>query len=179
VSKIILIFFSFLISTKFQNQKYIPIDENKSIQFIIQNFAFDVKGTFNGLTGLIEFDENNLSNAAFQASVNTATISTNNNARDKHLKGPDYFDVLKYPTIKIVSTKISKSVTPGYYVFFGKLSIKEKTSDIVFPFKFTAEKQGVRFTGDFKIKRKDFNVGGNSTISNELIVKLNVLAKKN
>jgi polyisoprenoid-binding protein YceI len=178
VSKIIFIFISFLITTKVQNSKYLPVDESKSVQFVIQNFGFDVKGTFNGLTGLIEFDENNLSNASFQASVNTATINTNNNTRDKHLKGADYFDVLKYPTIKISSTKISKSATPGYYVFFGTLSMKGKSSDIVFPFKFTTEKQGVRFTGDFKIKRKDFNVGGNSTVSNELIVKLNVLAKK-
>lgn len=170
---------SLFIVVKAQNQRYIPVDENKSVQFIIQNFGFDVKGSFNGIKGVIEFDESNLSNATFQVTVNAATINTNNDIRDKHLKGAGYFDIANYPLIKIVSTRISKSSTPGFYVFFGKLSIKGKTSEIVFPFKTAIEKDGVRFTGEFKIKRKEFNVGGNSTVSNELILKLSVLAKKN
>ncbi|MBX9783059.1 MAG: YceI family protein [Chitinophagaceae bacterium] len=62
--------------------------------------------------------------------------------------------------------------------FFGKLTIKDKTLDISFPFKVTAEENAYRFSGSFKIKRRDFGVGGRSTISNDVNIKLNVLAKK-
>lgn len=179
MSKIILVFFYFLFSAQVQQQSFTLLDEDKSVQFIIQNFGFEVKGSFTGLTGIITFDENDLSNAVFQASVSAAKINTNNTTRDKHLKGADYFDVLKYPIIKINSTKILKSATPGYYVFYGQLTIKQKTANIIFPFTVTNEKNGLRFKGDFKVKRKDFNLGGNSTISNELIVKLSILAKRN
>ncbi|MFN5133855.1 MAG: hypothetical protein ACK5DG_00970 [Chitinophagaceae bacterium] len=41
-----------------------------------------------------------------------------------------------------------------------------------------SENGGIRFTGSFKIKRRDFGVGGRNTISNDVDIKLNVFAKK-
>ena len=64
------------------------------------------------------------------------------------------------------------------FVFFGKLTIKGIDQDIVFPFKAVAEDGAFRFTGEFKIKRRDFNIGGTNSISNELKVVLDVLTEK-
>ena len=167
-----------LISIVANAQQLIPVDQGSSVEFVISNLGFDVTGKLNGLNGTVLFDEKNLSASSFAVTVNAASIDTDNGTRDKHLRGEDYFDVKTYPQIKIQSVKVAKSVTPGYYVIFAKLTIKETTKDISFPFTVTTEAGAYRFKGEFNIKRRDFGVGGKNTISNDLKVKLNVLAKK-
>lgn len=166
------------VSVRISAQSYQPVDNGSTVKFTIDNLGFSVGGTFTGLTGTIVFNADNLAASSFAVSINSATVNTGNNTRDKHLRGEDYFNVTKYAAIKIISAKIAKSVTPGYFVFFGKLTIKDKTMDINFPFKVSSEQNGDRFVGEFKIKRRDFGVGGRSTVSNEVTVKLNVLTKK-
>lgn len=160
-------------------QSYSPVDNGSSVKFEIGNLGFDVEGTFKGLNGKMLFNEKDLASSFFHVSVNAGTINTENSTRDKHLKGESYFYVSRYPFITIVSTKLAKSTTPGYYVFFGKVTIKDKTQDISFPFTVTSIGDAYRFKAEFKIKRRDFDVGGKNTISNELKVKLDVLTKKN
>lgn len=159
-------------------QQLMPVDQGSTIEFVISNLGFDVTGKLNGLKGTVLFDEKNLPASSFAVTVNAASIDTDNSTRDKHLRGDDYFDVKTYPHISIQSVKVARSVTPGYYVIFAKLTIKETTKDISFPFTVTAEAGAYRFKGEFNIKRRDFGVGGKNTISNDLKVKLNVLTKK-
>lgn len=64
-----------------------------------------------------------------------------------------------------------------FRIFRKAFNKRKKTSDIVFTFTVTIDKKWINVY--WRIKRKDFNVGGNGPISNEPIVKLNVLAKKN
>jgi polyisoprenoid-binding protein YceI len=174
----IVIAFLFLVNTATNAQTYSPVDESGAVKFVIANLGFDVDGSLKGIKGKIVFDENNLAASSFEVAVETTTINTGNNTRDKHLRGKDYFDASGHPQLKIESSRVSKSVTPGYYVLFAKLTIKGVTKEISFPFKATAENGGVRFTGSFKIKRRDFGVGGRNTISNDVNIKLNVFAKK-
>lgn len=159
-------------------QSYLPVDDAAAVKFVIENLGFDVDGSFKGLKGKIVFDEGNLSASSFDVTIDAPTVNTGNNTRDKHLRGKDYFDVAAHAQIKITSTKIAKSVTPGYYVLFATLTLKGVSKDISFPFKAVAENNGLRFTGTFKIKRRDFGVGGRSTVSNDVEIKLNVFAKK-
>lgn len=160
------------------SQSVSPVDGEGAVKFVIANLGFDVDGSLKGLKGTISFDEKNLSEANFDITVNASTINTGNSTRDKHLRGKDYFDATAFPQIKITSTRIAKSVTEGYFVLFAKLTIKGVTKEISFPFKAVAENGGLRFTGSFKIKRRDFGVGGRSTVSNDVDIKLNVFAKK-
>lgn len=159
-------------------QTYSPVDEKGSVTFVIANLGFDVDGSVKGLKGKIVFDENNLSSSSFDVTVEASTINTDNNTRDKHLRGKDYFDAATHPQIKITSTRVAKSVTAGFYVLFAKITLKGVTKEVSFPFKAVSENGGIRFTGSFKIKRRDFGVGGRNTISNDVDIKLNVFAKK-
>jgi polyisoprenoid-binding protein YceI len=160
------------------SQNLSPVDEAGAVKFVIANLGFDVDGSLKGLKGRIVFDEKNLSACSFDITVESSSINTGNNTRDKHLRGTDYFDAAVHPQIKITSTRVAKSVTAGYYVIFAKLTIKGVTKDISFPFKALAEGGGMRFSGSFKIKRRDFGIGGRNTISNDVDIKLNVFAKK-
>jgi polyisoprenoid-binding protein YceI len=156
--------------------QYKPVDQGSALQFTIQNFGFDVTGTFTGLKGSIKFDPQNPTESAFDVTIDANTVNTDNSLRDSHLRDDSYFDVKKYPVIHFVSTKVTGK--NGAFVISGKLTIKKQTKDISFAFTASPANDGYLFKGSFKINRKDFDVGGTSTISNSLEVALNILAKK-
>jgi polyisoprenoid-binding protein YceI len=162
----------------FVSDQYKPEDQGSSVLFKIRNLGFNVSGSFSGLDGNIQFDPNNLATCNFDVSIDANTVNTDNNMRDNHLRNETYFDVKNYPRIRFVSTKITTSNKPGVLFIFGKLTIKNQTKDISFPFTATLSNEGYIFNGSFKIKRKDFGVGGTSTISDDLEVSLNILSKK-
>ena len=165
-----------LFLAKAATAQYKPVDAGSALKFTIGNFGFDVNGTFSGFQGKINFDQQNPVAASFDVTIDAATVNTDNQLRDSHLKGSDYFDVADYPRIRLVSGKITGS--KNNYKFTGTLTIKGKSKDISFPFTAVTAADGYLFSGTFKINRKDFDVGGTSTIANELQVSLNVHALK-
>lgn len=158
--------------------QYKLIDNGSSIQFKIKNFGININGSFTGLQGNIKFDIAHLNDANFDVSIDANTVNTSNEMRDNHLRNDTYFDVKNYPRIHFVSTKITASAKPGVQFIFGKLTIKNQTKDISFPFTATANNDGYLFKGSFNINRKDFGVGGTSVISDNLEVQLSILTKK-
>lgn len=161
-------------------QKYIPIDAESKVSFVIKNFGLKVDGQLKGIKGSISFDPNALNNSAFNVSVNANTINTDNSARDKHLRKEDYFHVEKFPTISYASTKISKTGTAGKYTVVGNLTMKGTTKPIEFDFTATPTNNGFNFKGSFTINRRDFNVGGKSLpLSDNLTVNLDIATNKN
>jgi polyisoprenoid-binding protein YceI len=158
--------------------QYKPVDRDSSVQFTIENFGFGVIGSFKGLQGTVDFDPQKPESAHFDVSIDASSINTDNSLRDDHLRGESFFDVKKYPRIRIESVKVQAAGKPGSYTLLAKLTIKNSTQNVLIPFTVTPMPDGYRFTGPFMIKRKDFDVGGTSTISNELQVSLNIIAKK-
>jgi polyisoprenoid-binding protein YceI len=155
-----------------------PDDKGSTIQFSIKNFGFSTGGSFGGLQGSIDFNSQDPSKATIDVSIDAKSINTGNDTRDDHLRQETYFDAKTYPRIGIVSTKITGSAGNGTLVFVGKLTIKNHTKDISFPFTAEPKGNGYLFKGSFTINRKDFGVGGTSTISDNLEVQLSVLAVK-
>jgi polyisoprenoid-binding protein YceI len=158
--------------------QYKPVDNGSTIQFKIKNFGINTGGSFTGIQGNIKFDINHLNDTNFDVSVDANTINTGVDMRDNHLRNDSYFDVKNYPRIHFVSTKVTPSTKTGILFIFGKLTIKNQTKDISFPFTATATNDGYLFKGVFNINRRDFGVGGSSIISDDLEVELSVLAKK-
>lgn len=162
----------------FGSTQYVPSEQGSSISFKIGNFGFDVTGKLTGIHGTIQFDPQNSANDSFDVAIDAGSINTGNSLRDKHLQGESYLDVADYPKIHFISTSIVPAANKGMFVLTGRLTIKNIVREIKFPFAVTSADGGYLFKGTFKIKRKDFNVGGTSTISDELEVSLNVQAKK-
>jgi polyisoprenoid-binding protein YceI len=145
----------------------------------IKNFGFNVTGSFKGLKGVVHFDPNNLAASSFDVSIDANTINTGIDMRDEHLRSDSYFDVKNYPQIHFVSTRVTTSNRAGTFFVFGHLTIKQTTKEISFPFTYQTEAEGPLFKGEFKLNRRDFSIGGSGTISNELVVKLEVVTKNN
>lgn len=176
--KKIFLFFIAALATSVASAQYKPVNQGSSLQFNIKNFGFNVTGSFTGLDGSINFDPQNLAAANFDVSINAASVNTDNSLRDHHLQGDSYFDVKNYPRIHFVSTGVNANGKNGAFNITGKLTIKKQTKIISFPFTAVPTNDGYLFKGTFTINRKDFDVGGTSTIANSLDVSLNILAKK-
>jgi polyisoprenoid-binding protein YceI len=158
--------------------QYKATDDGSEVKFKIGNFGINVDGSFKALQGNIDFDPQNGAAGRFDVSIDAGTVNTDNSLRDSHLRNDGYFDTKNYPRIRLVSTKIAATGTAGVYQFTGQLTIKSTTREVSFPFTVTQAGGGLNFKGTFKIMRKDYGIGGTSTISNELTVSLNVQATK-
>jgi polyisoprenoid-binding protein YceI len=160
-------------------QTYKPVKEGTTVKFKIRNLGFNTTGSFSGIGGTITFDPANLATCSFDVSVDAQTVNTGIDARDNHLRKEEYFDVKNHPHIKFVSSRVTKSTRAGTLFVYGRLTIKGVTKDISFPFTAKPIDGGYLFNGEFKLNRRDFKVGGGSTVSDNLTVMLDVTAKKN
>lgn len=161
-------------------QTYSPTDAGSKVRFVIKNFGINTGGTFEGLSGTVTFDPAKLASCSFDVSVDSKSVDTDMEARDNHLRKEEYFDVEKYPKITFKSSRISATNKAQYLYVFGTITIKGVSKEVEFPFTYTSKDGGYLFEGNFKLNRRDFNVGGKSfSMSDELSVELSVFAKKN
>lgn len=108
-----------------------------------------------------------------------------------HLKNDDFFSVDKYPTSKIVITKLvrlkdnDKGLTHNVY---GNLTIKGITEEIVFPAAIRVDAEGkATANAEFTVDRTKYNIRYGSSsffpdiadkaISNDMYFKVNVVTK--
>jgi polyisoprenoid-binding protein YceI len=177
MNKFITLFLTTLLAVSANAQQYQPVDEKSVVKFGIKNFGLNTGGRFKGVRGVLVFDAANPGASSFDISIDAATVNTDNNSRDGHLRKAEYFDVIDFPRISFKSDMIIQA--KGSYQVRGKLTIKGTSKDIVFPFKATIKDDGYLFEGNFRINRRNFKVGGNSLVlSDDVNVILSVFAKK-
>ena len=103
-------------------------------------------------------------NATIKMNIQTGSINTANESRDKHLCGPDFFDATPYPQIIFISKKIRLKDGNNYEVL-GDLSMHGVTKELTLFMVHNGtvktrrgnELAGLYFSTTFK--RSDFNIG--------------------
>src|SRR5437667_1156734 len=80
---------------------------HSEVGFRIRHFFSKVPGRFNDFAGAIQLDDKNLTASSVDVTIQTASIYTSNDRRDKHLRSEDFFFADKFPTITFKSTKIT------------------------------------------------------------------------
>ncbi len=125
-----------------------------------------VRGSFEDISGWLEFDEANPANSHVEATIQVNSITTNAEDRDTHLRSPDFFDVENYPTMTFKSTAIEVTGDQVGKVT-GDLIIRGTTRQVTFDVEFfgtAASPFGdhrAGFTGTTKINREDFGLTWN------------------
>jgi polyisoprenoid-binding protein YceI len=91
----------------------------------------NVRGRFTGVTGKLAYNSGDVVKSGIEASVDVATIDTRDPQRDTHLKGPDFFDVEKFPSMTFKSSKVTRK-SNGSLSVSGPLTIHGITKDVEF-----------------------------------------------
>ena len=140
------------------------------ITFEIKNLGIKTGGSIGSMQADVNFDPAKLDASKIEAVADITTINTDNNTRDGHLKGEDYFDVAKYPKITMSSVSFKKKGGNDYVGQFN-ITIKDKTKLVDLPFTYTNAGSTALLKGSFKINRRDFGIGGGSlTLANEATI---------
>ncbi|MEM9719404.1 MAG: YceI family protein [Bacteroidota bacterium] len=166
--------FIFFVAQAFSMVAQTIDSEQSTITFLVSNFRVrTVEGIISDMKGTAQFDTDNLEASRFDVSLPVATINTENDKRDTHLKSEDFFEVDTYPTISFISKEISK--TPKGLFVSGDLTIKDVTKGVEIPFTESKEGNLQILEGSISIKRRDYNVGegtSNFMVGNEIRVKI-------
>ncbi len=166
----------FMVCSAFAVLTLKPLDTDNAVTFVIKNLGINTRGELGGLKGTIEWNEEMPTESKFAVSVAVNTLNTGIDGRDSHLRNEEYFNVERYPDIKLISNSISRNNDD--FVMNATLTIKGMSKNISFPFTVEKKPDNYLFAGKFTINRRDFGVGGNSvTLSDNVDVTLAVTAK--
>lgn len=146
------------------------IDESHTtVSFKIRHILTPVQGYFKKFEGAFDYDPEKPETWKAEAAIDAASIDTNMEARDKHLRSADFFDVEKFPSVTFKSTGVT-DVTPTSAKLNGLLNLH----GIEKPVTLDLEIHGIvtdpwgntiaSFTGTTKINRKDFGLVWNKTL---------------
>ena len=128
-----------------------------------------VRGEFKAYSGKIALDEADLTRSTVEATIDVNSLDTQVADRDAHLKGPDFFDAAKYPTMTFRSTKVAKA-GKGELKVTGDLTLHGVTKPVVLEVATTPEVKGMYgetrrgFAATTKISRKEFGLTWNNLV---------------
>ena len=141
-----------------------------TVTYKIKNMGINTSGTIGGIQVIIDFSEDKPELSRIEATADAATLNSDNDMRDNHIKSADYLDVAKYPKITFKSTTIKHKSGNNYTGTFN-VTIKDKTKPIDIPFTYIVNGTSAGFKGSFKMLRTDFGIGDKGLVlANELTV---------
>lgn len=126
-----------------------------------------ITGNFSSFDAVVETEEQDFMTAKISFSADTASVSTGNPERDKHIKSIDFFDIENYPRLKFTATRYQRLDENGNYKLFGDLTIRNVTKNVELDVEFSGvvkdpwgtNKAGFVISG--RVNRKDFGLKWN------------------
>jgi len=158
--------FTFISTSLFAQSTWKVDPMHSKLTFSVTHLGIsNIDGLFNSFDVSITTNKEDFSDAVFELSTKVASINTQVEMRDDHLRSPDFFEVEKYPTMTYKSTSITK-VGKDRYKLTGKLSLHGVTKPVSMDlwYRGTIENpQSKALTAGFQltgtISRSDFNIG--------------------
>jgi polyisoprenoid-binding protein YceI len=187
MKKLILLFAALLATSSLAlaAETYTIDGAHSSTNFTVKHMGIStVHGRFTDVSGTIQFDEKSPDKSSVTAVIKTATVSTDNAQRDKHLNTPDFFDTANFPEIRFQSTSVRNA--GGKYIATGNLTIRDVTKVVEIPFTVA---QGKGMKGELRlgveatltINRYDYHVNYDPTglgVSKDVNIELSIEAVK-
>jgi polyisoprenoid-binding protein YceI len=147
------------------------IDTNHSeLLFKVKHLMItNIKGEFRKFSGEICASNDDFTDADIKLTIDVASVFTNNDDRDNHLRSADFFDSEKYPQMTFESTSL-KQIVDDQYKLTGFLTIKGITKEVELNAEFGGlntdpwgnQKAGFSISGSFN--RTDWGLNWNSAL---------------
>ena len=159
---------------------------HSEVSFKVGHLLAKTSGRFSKFAGTIKVDNADISRSSVEVTIEAASITTDNEARDKHLKSPEFFDVEKFPTITFKSTAV-KEVAKGRLEVIGDFTMHGVTKRISFPITNAGTQAGMQpgsvvagfVDGALTLNRNEFGIKTfPGVIGESVAVSLNVEAGK-
>lgn len=170
--------------------KYAIDKAHSAVSFRVRHLGIsNVTGYFRQYDASIELDGNDLRTFKATASIDVASIDTENGMRDNHLKSPDFFEVEKYPKLTFTSKRI-QNINGNNFQIVGDLTIKATTKEVVLNAEYLGttrmrDTEKVGFSASTTINRKEFGLmwdriteAGGIVVSDEVRINLEIEADK-
>lgn len=160
---------------------------HSEVSFVVRHMMVSkVRGSFSRFTGAITIGEDQLASSV-EADIDVASITTNEEARDNHLRSADFFDLENHQHITYQSTSVEQDGDD--FVVHGNLTIKGITREVPLKVEFNGVGPdswgGTRagFSATTEISRKDFGIefnmpldGGGVVIGDRIQINLEIEA---
>jgi len=163
-----------------------------SAQFAVKHLVVStVRGVLGQVTGTLQFDESDPAKSTVEVTIDAGGVNTNDAKRDEHLRGPDFLDTARYPTVTFKS-KSAERVSEGKYKVTGDLTLKGVTKEVVLdvegattPIKDPFGNIKLGGVARTKINRQDFGVswsrtmdGGGLVVGDEVDIVIDIEVKR-
>ncbi|QKG54295.1 YceI family protein [Hymenobacter sp. BRD67] len=144
--------------------KWVLDPMHSEVQFKIKHLVIStVTGSFKTFQGTAQTEGDDFSNAQIEFSLDVNSVDTNQEQRDQHLKGEDFFNAAQYPQIKFESTSFTKT-SGNEYKLVGNLTMKDVTKPVTLDVEYGGTavdfygntKAGFEITG--KVNRKEYGL---------------------
>ena len=145
---------------------------HSTVGFTIRHLMIsNLRGEFGKVRGSASWERPDFSDAKVDVTIDAASIDTRDAERDGNLRGPDFFDVSKFPTLTFKSKRVAKGKIKGHLVLVGDLTIhgitREVSFDVTGPTPETKAPWGtiaVAAEAKATIRRKDFGLNWNQAL---------------
>lgn len=142
---------------------------HSSVGFVVRHLMVSkVRGHFADFSGTITLAEDPFASSV-QVEVQVASITTDEDQRDGHLKSADFFDAEQFPTITFQSSKVSDH-KGDTFVLEGDLTVRGVTKPVRLDAEFSGVAQdpwgGLRigFSAQTELDREDFGLTWNQAL---------------
>lgn len=158
---------------------------HSNVKFTVTHMVVsEVDGSFKTFDGTIESTKPDYSDAVVTFTVDVASVDTDNENRDKHLKSDDFFNAEQFPQMKFVSTSF-KPLGDNKYELKGNLTIRDITKPVTFDVVYggsigTQRGAKIGFKANTTINRFDYNLkwdkateAGGLVVAKDVVIKIN------
>lgn len=149
---------------------------HSNVKFTVTHLVIaEVEGRFTDFDATITHTREDLTDAKVEATIKTASINTDNERRDGHLKSDDFLNAGKFPEMKFTSSKMEKTDKDTYKIH-GDLTIRDVTKPVVLETRFMGTIKDARgttkagFRATTTIDRFEFGTTWNAAIESGALV---------
>ncbi len=143
-----------LVGTATAGPALMHLQEGSTVEFTAHQTFSLTKGRFKKFSGDFRIDLERLDRSSVRFEIDAASIDTDSESRDEHLRNPDFFDVARFAKIEFRSSELADA-GKGTVRVKGSLHIKGRDVPVAFSMQVKRLAGGkLKATGQLSLSRK-------------------------